>query len=131
MGKSSTESLSKTNIHRGNEQMKCDECHNELSDIDRTEFGDPMDHPSTPWEQRLCDECYNRIWDEIMAGACPVCRTHPCERGRSCWVNPFPRLMYLCYVAPRKQSTTESFISVVGVVGVGDSNGQKHLCDYQ
>lgn len=119
--------------------MKCDECHNELTDIDQTEFGDTIDK-STHWEQRLCDECYNRIWSEIMGGACPVCRTHPCERGRECWVNPWPRLMYLCYVAPRKHvgsrkqtisSATESFISVVGVVGVGDSNGQTHICDYQ
>ncbi len=65
------------------------------------DFGDEIDC-NTPWEQYLCDVCYDKIWKELLDSACGVCNTHPCERGRECWVNPWPKIMYLCYVGHRK-----------------------------
>jgi hypothetical protein len=85
----------------------CENCKKEL--VHRKEdFGEPIDVEGTRWEQYLCERCHAKIWKALLDGACPVCETHPCEKGRECWVNPFPRIMYLCYVAPRlpKISTT-------------------------
>lgn len=57
-----------------------------------------------PWEQYLCKECYEQIWDDLMEEHCPECRTHPCEHGGECWINPWPHIMYLCYIAPRVET---------------------------
>ena len=58
---------------------------------------------SVPWEQYLCSECYKQIWNDLMEEHCPECRTRPCERGGECWINPWPNIMYLCYVAPKAE----------------------------
>lgn len=81
--------------------MKCEICKCELIELKEDDFGVPID-PNTRWEQYLCDECHDNIWKNLLDNACGVCYTHPCEKGRDCWVNPWPRIMYLCYVAPRK-----------------------------
>lgn len=80
--------------------LKCENCKKEISILNEDDFGDKIDW-STPWEQYLCDVCHSKIWDDLLDNACPVCETKPCKKGRDCWVNPFPRIMYLCYVAPR------------------------------
>lgn len=77
----------------------CENCKAEIVKLKEDDFGEPI--WNTRWEQYLCEDCYDKIWKELLDNACPVCETHPCERGRECWVNPFPRIMYLCYVAPR------------------------------
>lgn len=79
--------------------LKCERCKKEIRVLDEDDFGEPV--WNTFWEQYLCDDCYNKIWDGLLSNACGVCNTEPCKRGRECWVNPFPRIMYLCYVAPR------------------------------
>lgn len=78
----------------------CENCKAPIQQITETEMGDPID-PNTPWEQYLCEDCYDEIWELLLENACGVCRTEQCLRGRECWVNPFPRIMYLCYVAPK------------------------------
>lgn len=80
--------------------LKCEQCKKEILVLEYDDFGDPISW-NTPWEQYLCDTCYAEIWENLLADACPNCRTHPCEHGRDCWVNPWPRIMYLCYTAPR------------------------------
>ena len=84
-----------------NMTLICEDCKKELETIYQDEFGEPVD-PGMAWEQYLCRGCYDKIWNVLMDNACPTCRTRPCERGRDCWVNPWPRIMYLCYVAPLK-----------------------------
>lgn len=80
--------------------MKCDNCGKRIKRITEDDFGDPID-PDMSWEQYLCVDCYQRIWNDLMDECCPVCRDHPCYHGGECWINPWPRIMYLCYVAPR------------------------------
>jgi len=86
----------------------CESCKKELVHLKEDDFGEPIDVDGTCWEQYLCDICHAKIWKALLENACGECRTRPCEHGRDCWVNPFPRIMYLCYVAPRlpKISTT-------------------------
>jgi DNA-directed RNA polymerase subunit RPC12/RpoP len=78
----------------------CENCKNEIEILTEDDFGEPIDI-NNHWEQFLCTECHDKIWKELLDNACPQCRTKPCERGNDCWVNPFPRIMYLCYTAPR------------------------------
>lgn len=80
--------------------LKCEKCKSEIVRLEEDDFGNPLDW-KTRWEQYLCDDCHDKIWRELFDGACGVCYTHPCEKGRECWVNPWPRIMYLCYVAPK------------------------------
>ena len=78
----------------------CEKCKKEIMVLNANELGERIDR-NTPWEQYLCDKCYDEIWKILLDGACGVCATEPCKRGRDCWVNPWPHIMYLCYVAPR------------------------------
>ena len=78
----------------------CERCNQQIVLLTEDELGEPIDW-SIKYEQYLCDECYEKIWDELMEDCCPRCNTHPCEKGRDCWINPFPHIMYLCYIAPR------------------------------
>lgn len=80
--------------------LKCEICKKEIKVLKEDEMGDRIDW-NTPWEQYLCDECYAKIWTGLLDNACGVCNTEPCKTGRDCWVNPWPRIMYLCYVAPK------------------------------
>ena len=81
-------------------KLICGSCKQPIIMLFEDEDGEPVDW-NTSWEQYLCDECYHRIWDEKIESGCKVCYNQPCERGRDCWVNPWPDIMYLCYVAPR------------------------------
>jgi len=85
-------------------ELICERCKQPIRKLDKNEFGDSIDW-HTPFEQFLCDECCEKIWDELMDDCCPRCNTHPCEKNRDCWINPFPHIMYLCYVAPRINPT--------------------------
>jgi len=80
--------------------LKCENCKNEIERLKEDDFGMPIDC-NARWEQFLCDICHDAIWKNLLDNACGVCKTEPCKKGRDCWVNPFPRIMYLCYVAPR------------------------------
>jgi len=80
--------------------LMCGNCKKEITILKEDDSGEPIDW-KTPWEQYLCDVCHSKIWDELLKSACGVCETEPCKRGGDCWVNPWPRIMYLCYVAPR------------------------------
>ncbi len=80
--------------------LKCERCNQKIQIIDVDLMGEKIDW-NTPWEQYLCEDCYQGIWKDLLDNACGVCETEPCKRGRECWVNPWPRIMYLCYVAPR------------------------------
>jgi hypothetical protein len=80
--------------------LSCENCKKEIEVLKEDDFGEPVDW-NTPWEQYLCDVCHGKIWDELLKSACSVCETEPCKRGRDCWVNTWPRIMYLCYVALR------------------------------
>ena len=54
-------------------------------------------------EQHLCRRCYGLIWKRTVGYHCHTdCRTQPCKRGDDCWVNPWPSIMYLCFVAKRQ-----------------------------
>ncbi|MHA1962634.1 MAG: hypothetical protein ACW99U_20780 [Candidatus Thorarchaeota archaeon] len=77
----------------------CQQCGAELDTID--DLGEEID-TTVPYEQYLCSPCHDKIWDALFEELCPQCRTHPCERGRDCWINPWPNIMYLCCVAERK-----------------------------
>lgn len=79
--------------------LMCGNCKKEIKILKEDEFGEPIDW-NTPWEQYLCQDCHGKIWKELLDNACGVCETEPCKRGRDCWINPWPRIMYLCYVAP-------------------------------
>lgn len=89
-------------VHQKPLLLECERCHNEIQILDETDFGDLIDW-NTPWEQFLCEDCHAQIREEVLDGACGVCNTEPCKRGRECWANPWPSILYLCYVAPRKQ----------------------------
>ena len=80
--------------------LKCENCKQEILRLKEDDFGEPVDW-NTRWEQYLCDVCHDKIWKDLLDNACGVCETEPCKRGRDCWVNPWPRIMYLCSVAPR------------------------------
>ncbi len=81
--------------------LVCDRCGHSIKLLLRDPlWGDEIDW-NTDWEQYLCDECEEAIWQDLFDECCPRCETHPCERGGDCWINPWPRLMYLCYVAPK------------------------------
>jgi len=80
--------------------MKCEQCKNPIKELKEDADGEPI-NPDIPWEQYLCEICYDKIWDNLFNEHCPECRTHPCEHGGDCWINPWPHIMYLCYVAPR------------------------------
>lgn len=84
--------------------LKCERCKQEILRLKEDDFGNPIDW-STQWEQYLCDVCCDEIWKSLLDNACGVCHNHPCEHGRDCWVNPWPKIMYLCYVAMRKKKT--------------------------
>ncbi len=83
--------------------LSCENCKKEIEVLKEDDSGEPIDW-NTPWEQYLCDVCHSKIWDELFKSACGVCETEPCKRGCDCWVNPWPRIMYLCYVAPRVEA---------------------------
>ncbi len=85
--------------------LKCENCKHEIKKLKEDDFGEEIDW-NTHWEQYLCDDCYAKIWESLLDWACSQCYNHPCEKGRDCWVNPFPRIMYLCYVAPRMDAQT-------------------------
>lgn len=80
--------------------LVCSDCKRPIKKLDESIDGDPIDW-NTPWEQYLCDVCHDRIWKELFNDCCPRCENHPCERGGDCWINPWPRIMYLCYTGPR------------------------------
>ena len=86
--------------------MKCEKCGCEIGDLvdadeyDEEELADLMNH--TQWEQYLCEGCHQAIWDDKLKAGCEVCETRPCEKGRDCWVNPWPDIMFLCYVGKRR-----------------------------
>jgi len=86
------------NEENGKYRLYCDECGIRVSrwtfsGDDGLEFGRP--------EQILCEECHDRIWRNLRRGGCPRCYTQPCMHGRDCWINPFPRIMYLCHIGKR------------------------------
>lgn len=90
------------------QRLYCDECGWRLSLRCKDEMGDefgPGDecylHPMRA-EQHLCPQCYNRIMKRVVRSHCHTdCMTRRCERGIDCWVNPWPQIMYLHYVAQR------------------------------
>lgn len=84
-------------------RIYCDECGWQLSprpkDPSEDEIADPLDPRKA--EQHLCPQCYNRIMKRVVRSHCySDCRYKPCMRG-VCWVNPWPHIMYLCYIAER------------------------------
>jgi len=81
----------------------CERCKKPIKELKEDFEGQPIDK-ATPWEQYLCEKCYEQIWNNLMDDCCPICRTEPCKRGRDCWINPWPHIMYLCYVAPRVET---------------------------
>lgn len=85
---------------REQHKIYCESCKHEIKQLFSNDFGDKINW-HTPWEQYLCDVCHDNIWKDLLDNACGVCHTHPCERGGDCWINPWPQIMYLCYVAPR------------------------------
>lgn len=87
--------------------LKCEICKKEILKLKEDDFGEEIDW-NTSWEQYLCDICHAEIWESLLDWACNQCYNHPCEKGRDCWVNPFPRIMYLCYVAPRVNAQEHS-----------------------
>lgn len=83
--------------------MRCEKCKSEIVTlIEDPLTGEPLD-PLTRWEQHLCDDCYDAIWKQLTDEHCPECRAKPCGKGRECWINPWPQIMYLCYIAPKTQ----------------------------
>ena len=85
-------------------ELICSRCNQPIVKLSEGINGEPIDW-NIPWEQYLCDECFDKIWDNLFDECCTQCRNHPCERGGDCWINPFPQIMYLCYVAPRVHPT--------------------------
>lgn len=90
--------------------LRCEKCKCQIKKLDVNDFGELIDW-GTRWEQYLCTVCHEEIWNNILAGACGVCETEPCKKGRDCWVNPWPRIMYLCYVAPRREVWDETLLA--------------------
>ncbi len=78
----------------------CGRCKKSIKYLKENIAGEPID-PDIPWDQYLCEQCFGEIWDNLFKEHCPECRAHLCEHGRECWINPWPHIMYLCYVAPR------------------------------
>jgi len=84
---------------QGNDMfLTCDNCKEPIEDTDRED--NPYD-TNCPWEQHLCEDCYLEIWNDLFKEKCSICENKPCEHGRDCWINPWPQIMYLCYVAPK------------------------------
>lgn len=81
----------------------CERCKKPIKELKEDFEGQPIDK-DVPWEQYLCEECYEQIWNNFMDDCCPICRTEPCKRGGDCWINPWPHIMYLCYVAHRVET---------------------------
>jgi hypothetical protein len=80
--------------------LVCAECGKQLKKADEDQLGDPIDW-DIAYEQYLCEGCYDKIWDDLFRDKCPVCENHPCEKPTGeCWVNPWPRIMYMCLVLP-------------------------------
>ena len=90
----------------GKLRVYCDECGWRISrryySILEGEI-DPEDGGLDPRraEQHLCPDCQDKIWNQTVRVHCHTdCRNKPCVHGE-CWVNPWPNLMYLCFVGKR------------------------------
>lgn len=91
-------------------QLICERCKQPIQKL-KEDINGPINW-DTPWEQYLCEECYEKIWNNLIDDCCPRCRTHPCEHGRDCWINPWPQIMYLCYVAPKVNQMSKIQIDI-------------------